>query len=236
MPQAPRFLDDLLNGASPADRDRAWEAFVDRHTRLILHAARSLGGDRDSVMDRYAHVLEQLAKDDFRRLRRFAADGRAEFTTWLVVVARRLCVDFERHRFGRARPGCSDGRDDDRAVRRRLIELVRSDVDVQRLEDDRAVPIEEGLDAVEAHRALTEALAHLTPEDRLLIKLRFEDDLPVPRIARELGFATRFHVYRRLDRLLADLRVRLAGVGPEEGGGGGHTAAGPDPFYWSGPR
>lgn len=54
-------------------------------------------------MDRYAHVLDKLQVDDFRRLRTFVADGRGKFTTWLTVVVRRICLDHHRQRYGRVR-------------------------------------------------------------------------------------------------------------------------------------
>jgi hypothetical protein len=50
---------------------------------------------------RYAYILEKLQDEDFRRLRGYVADGRAEFSTWLAVVTRRLCEDFRRQRYGR---------------------------------------------------------------------------------------------------------------------------------------
>jgi DNA-directed RNA polymerase specialized sigma24 family protein len=49
-------------------------------------------------MDGYAYVLEALRSDDYRRLRAYAADGRSKFSTWLVVVARRLCLDLHLRR------------------------------------------------------------------------------------------------------------------------------------------
>jgi DNA-directed RNA polymerase specialized sigma subunit len=54
-------------------------------------------------------------------------------------------------------------------------------------------------------------------EDRLLLKLRFDDGLSAPEIARLLGFPTPFHVYRRLNALYARLRGGLRERGIEEG-------------------
>ena len=74
-------------------------------------------------MDGYAHVLERLREHDCRRLRGYAPDGRTKFTTWLVVVARRLCLDFHRHRYGRSDDPAPDAAVA-RAARRRLVNLV----------------------------------------------------------------------------------------------------------------
>src|SRR5688500_11299525 len=82
----PAVVARLLNASEPRTRDAAWTEFVLSHSKLLLHVARGLGGDHDAVMDRYAYVLERLREDRSRRLHTFVADGRCEFSTWLVVV------------------------------------------------------------------------------------------------------------------------------------------------------
>src|SRR6185503_13736524 len=105
MPDAlPAALGSLLDAKDDAAREARWTDFIGTYSRLILHVTRSGGGLHDAAMDRYAFVLEQLRHDDFRRLRAYVADGRSEFSTWLVVVAQRLCRDHQRHRYGRFRP------------------------------------------------------------------------------------------------------------------------------------
>jgi RNA polymerase sigma factor for flagellar operon FliA len=54
-------------------------------------------------------------------------------------------------------------------------------------------------------RGLDAALCDLPPEDRMLIRLRFEDGVSVADIARGLGFDQKA-LYARIDRLLAGLR------------------------------
>jgi DNA-directed RNA polymerase specialized sigma subunit len=63
--------------------------------------------------------------------------------------------------------------------------------------------------ASEQSRALATALAGLEPRDRLLLKLRFEDNLSAREIAGVLRYQTPFHVYRRINALLATLRTEL---------------------------
>jgi len=62
-------------------------------------------------------------------------------------------------------------------------------------------------------RALAVALERLEPADRLLLAMRFEDQRPAADIARALGFPTQFHVYRRLNKLLDELRAALEARG-----------------------
>src|SRR5258705_6340095 len=123
----PQELAQLLNASDSPTRDAAWEAFLTTHSRLLVHTARSLNHDHDAAMDGYAYVLEALRENDCRRLRAYSADGRSKFSTWLVVVARRLCLDFHRHRYGRTRDTGADAREE-RAARRRLVDLVAEDL------------------------------------------------------------------------------------------------------------
>ncbi|HET7434959.1 MAG TPA: sigma-70 family RNA polymerase sigma factor [Thermoanaerobaculia bacterium] len=64
----------------------------------------------------------------------------------------------------------------------------------------------------DASRAMREALAHLSLEDRMLVRLRFEAAMTVAEIARAMKLPQR-PLYRRLDRLLDDLRTALASAG-----------------------
>src|SRR5262252_8859607 len=99
----PRELARLIAAADGAARDQAWEGFVATHSRLLLHVARSMTADHDAAMDAYAFMLEALRADDHRRLRAYTVQRASKFTTWLVVVARRLCLDRARQVHGRAR-------------------------------------------------------------------------------------------------------------------------------------
>jgi RNA polymerase sigma factor (sigma-70 family) len=214
----PPVLSRLLEPSDRAARESAWTAFLATYSRLLLHVSRSLGGDHDAAMDRYACILEQLRSDDFRRLRTYAADGRSEFSTWLVVVAQRICLDHRRARYGRLRSTDPDSRsrDEEWAARRRLVDLISADVDLSSLGDGAAPDSEDQVRLADLYYALDSALALLSPRDRLLVKLRFEDDVPMPEIARDLGFPSRFHAYRRLSRVLANLRSMLESGGVRE--------------------
>jgi RNA polymerase sigma factor (sigma-70 family) len=213
----PAELSALLDAVDPAAREAAWQAFLETYGRLLLHTARSVGRDYDAAMDAYAYLLEQLRADDFRRLRAYLPTDRSKFTTWLVVVARNLCVDHLRQRYGRADEAGGDAVES-RAARRRLADLLAAELDVDALSDATALDPESRIQADDLTRAVAGAVAELAPRDRLLLTLRFEDDLPAREIGRILRFPTPFHVYRRLNFLLAQLRssLRRRGVhGPE---------------------
>jgi len=212
--QLPPEVLALRNARDAPGRDAAWERFVAIHTRLLLHVARTLVHDPDLAMDAYVWLLERLREDDARRLRGFAGDGRSKFTTWLVVVSRRLCVDFLRHRGGRQRAS-GNGADpvrDGTGLRRRLLLLAGEPIDLEAVRDTGSGP-DARLDRAERHEALRAALRELPGSDQMLLSLRFEDEMEAAEIAQVMRLPSRFHVYRRLDRVLQLLRGRLAGRG-----------------------
>ena len=215
-PEHPRAFPDqlrrLLDAPSGAEREQAWSAFLDSYSRLILHVARQLPCDHDVAMDRYAWVLEHFRDQDCKRLRGFVADGRGKFTTWLTVVIRRLCLDHDRHQFGRvsASPGTGVA-----ATPRRLLEVILPPEAIDRI-PDRAPPVDERLEQEQMKERLGEAIAALVPGDRLLLALRYEDDRSAREIAAVLRLPTPFHVYRRLNHIHDVLRRTLvASIGGE---------------------
>jgi DNA-directed RNA polymerase specialized sigma24 family protein len=74
---------------------------------------------------------------------------------------------------------------------------------------------DERLCARELLDALDAVLATLAPADQLLLRLRFDDGLSAQQIARTLHYPTPFHVYRRINALLAELRAMLRARGIE---------------------
>ncbi|MDP9177226.1 MAG: sigma-70 family RNA polymerase sigma factor [Gemmatimonadota bacterium] len=211
-------LHRLLESDDPAARDADWAEFLQGYSRLILHVARSGCDDPDQAMDHYTYVVEQLRADDFRRLRRFVADGRSEFSTWLLVVTQRLCSDHHRHIYGRRRnTRDASHSDDDIAARRRLVDLIGTKVDLESLADEHGFDVEQAVRIDQMHGLLGMALASLEPRDRLLIRLRFEDGCSMPEIARSLEMPSRWHAYRRLDEVLTTLRIALKRNGVSSG-------------------
>jgi RNA polymerase sigma factor (sigma-70 family) len=195
--------------------EAAWKVFVAAYSPLLTRTTRALGGNRDAAMDRYAWVIERLREDGCRRLRTFVPDGRSSFRTWLAVVARRLCYDFDRHRYGRVR-GEGDAREDSRrrrGARQRLADVVGADVDLTVLEDPAAEDPEHLVRLRQRDGLLDKALAALPAEDRLVLRLRFDDDLSARQVAEIIGMPSPFHVYRRIDALLRRLRSDLELLG-----------------------
>jgi RNA polymerase sigma factor (sigma-70 family) len=211
----PQTLSRLHNATDETQRDEAWAEFVAAHSDTVLHTCRSVLHAHDAAMDGYAYVLEALREDGCRRLRAYVPQPDVKFTTWLVVVTRRLVLDYFRQRYGRSRSGDVD-RQQEQQTRKRLEDLVAEEIDPDQIVDVAG----SGPDAAIRHQQLAAslrlALDELAPSDRLLLALRFEDERPVREIARTLGLPSVFHVYRRLGVVLSTLRRALAMLGVEE--------------------
>lgn len=206
----PPKLATLLDGRDTASLERAWSDFLHEHSSTLLKAARRFGRDYDATMDRYRYILEMLRKDDFRRLRSYEPRSRSSFGAWLVVVARRLCVDFDRARYGRAgRAASAEKSEKERSERRRLADLTGVALDVALLPHEAGSNPEKRIRERELREALEAAMDELEPPDQMLLKLRFEDGLSVHQIADVMHFPTVFHVYRRLKAALERVRRGL---------------------------
>jgi RNA polymerase sigma factor (sigma-70 family) len=214
----PFVLRRLLDASTPTTQETSWEEFIAEHSRIILHITRSVCPDHDGAMDRYAFILDQLRQDNYRRLRTFAADGRSQFTTWLVVVVQRLCIDYQRHQYGRHRPGDVPPHQaiSERDTRRRLADFIGADIDLDSLSDHAQADGDTMSRDCELQDALEAAVSQLSPGDQLLIKLRFEDELSIRDTAIALGLPSRFQVYRRLKQVLGVLRSNLKKGGVDD--------------------
>jgi len=100
----------ILRGLRSRNPRKAWAAFLEAYSPVILDVIRLFEHDRDAAGDCYLFVCEQLCRDRFRRLRRFQRGGPASFQTWLRAVVRNLCLDWHRQEFGRHRVFESVGR------------------------------------------------------------------------------------------------------------------------------
>ena len=78
--------------------------------------------------------------------------------------------------------------------------------------EDNVVRAEHDFLAKRVQTALDRARQVLAPEERLILKMRFEDRIPVADIARALHLNQR-RLYRTLDRILAQIAASMASEG-----------------------
>lgn len=193
----------------------AWAEFAREYTRLLMHVARSTSRSHDEAMDAYAYLLEKLSSDGCRRLRAYSSHPESKFTTWLVVVAQRICVDRNRSIYGRARNDESASERERLGLRKRLIDLRDSGDSIDSVPDDGASSPTIDLERMELAKELGDLRASLPPADRLLLTLRYDDGLSAAEITVLMKYPSQFHVYRRINALLAEMKARLKTRGYE---------------------
>ena len=214
MSPLPPPLEKLLSAVARTSDD-SWAEFAREYSTLLLHVARSTSTSRDDAMDAYAYLLERLSENDYRRLRAYTVNPNSKFTTWLVVVARRICVDHNRLKYGRLR-AVESVSERERLDRRRRLENLSDRLEGgDDIADESTIQPDRAVEAAELSTLVASAVSALPPGDQLLIRLRFEDGLSAAEIADMLRFPSQFHVYRRLNALLDTLRASLRARGIE---------------------
>ena len=97
-------------------------------------------------------------------------------------------------------------------MRWRLAALIGEDIDLANLPAPMRDPETEAR-AHELSAALADVLERLSTDEKLLLTLKYEDELPARRIAAAAGLPTQWHVYRRMNALLRRLRQELMARG-----------------------
>lgn len=204
----PRIV-PILNALSSGAGEDAWAEFLRLYSPLVLKVSRLFARDSDHASDCFLFVCEGLARDRYRRLRRFRPEGPARFSTWLHAVTRNLCLDWWRREFGRHRVFGSVAR----RPRIELLEDVRNDPEDPRpREVSDPGPDPETLAVESEQRAsLALAVARLPAGDRLLIRLRFEQGLTLEQVARLTASGNAQAVDRRIRQILKQLGKEMAG-------------------------
>jgi RNA polymerase sigma factor (sigma-70 family) len=260
----------LLDRLRSPDGIAGWEEFLLLYSSILYRTVRTFTQNEDEVSDCFVFICEQLAINNFRRLLKFKLDGRASFPTWLRVVARHLCYDWHRKRYGRLRPFKSiqtfsplelevyHWRYERGLSREATLEHLRATwpvVDIEDLPDlesrienslnsrqhwllsawtqrrssqtisdteenasnEMASVIDQGPnpEAIAIDRQqqakLRSLVARLPPIDRLILHLRFEEDLSLEEIAGLTGLDGAQRVHRQIAAILQKLRTTSQG-------------------------
>jgi len=157
---------------------------MDRHQDRLFRYLLRLLGERTVAED----VFQQTWLNVAERIRRY--DATRPFAPWLVTVARNLALDHLRRR----RPESLDEADEPAAP--------------AGLFD----PLERAM-ARQSSARVEAALGALSPLDREVLTLRFEDELALPELAATLGVplpTAKARLYRALERLRARLLATAA--------------------------
>jgi RNA polymerase sigma-70 factor (ECF subfamily) len=185
--------DEALCERVAAGDDAAFERLVERYQQRAYRLAWSILRDAEDARD--------LSQEAFVRLFQSAGSfrGRAKFSTWFYRLVVNLCLDHRRkHRWWH----------------RLFAQEERATGDASPL-DDQAAPGADPGDSLGRERVLArvwEAADRLSPQQRAVLVLHVQEELPMTEVASVLGCAeatARVHLHRAL----AGLRAAL---GPKE--------------------
>ena len=91
-----RDLHHILAELSSFRAEKAWKAFLDSFSTMIMQVVRQFQGQTNHANECFLFVCEKLSDNGFRRLLQFDTRGKARFRTWLKLVDVNLCVDWHR--------------------------------------------------------------------------------------------------------------------------------------------
>ena len=188
-------IQDILDLLRSHEHEEAWSLFLREYGGLTFQVVRHFERDADNAADCFQFVCEQLVANSFRRIRKFEPHGTATFTTWLRAVTRNLCIDWRRRQFGRRRTPESGP------------QLTLLD-DAANISDPQPNPEVQALE-VERKTLINIALRRLETRDRLLLRLRFEEDLTLDQIARLLDLGNAQRVDRQIRQVLSFISTEI---------------------------
>jgi RNA polymerase sigma-70 factor (ECF subfamily) len=182
-------IQNILELIRSSEHEEAWSLFLCEYGDLTFQVVRRFESDADNAADCFQFVCEQLVDNSFRRLRKFKPHGPATFSTWLRAVIRNLCIDWTRKQFGRRRT---------RDPGPQLTDLNQAANACDPNPDPEARAI-----LLEKRALMNMAVRRLPAEDRLLLRLRYEEDLTLDQIAKLMDLGNPQRVDRRIKHVLS---------------------------------
>lgn len=152
----------------------------------------------------YVYVLDKLMENNYAMINAF--QGRSTFKTYLFSIVTRLTIDFHRHRYGKTSKKSNPEQPAPKKNRLKIVSIIDQEnlSDEEHLgetvinrEDEEVKKRLEGI--VKSH------LSELSPEDRLLLKMKYEDNFKVSEIA-EILKQDQKKTYRKINTLLSSFK------------------------------
>ena len=151
----------VIEACKQGDRD-AFRRLFERHKdRVYSVALYFFGGDEATAAD----VTQQVFLKLFTRISQF--QGEAEFTTWLYRLTTNACVDEQR--------------------KRRRVQQFGEDFELSEPREKRTQ--EESVAKAEVKRSVERAVATLKPKLRVVMLLKYFEEMSYEEIARALGLS-----------------------------------------------
>jgi RNA polymerase sigma-70 factor (ECF subfamily) len=191
---------DLIDACLEGD-PVSWEEFVRRYCRLIYFlvkrtlARHGTKTDPDLLDDLVSGIFCGLLEDDCRLLRQYSP--RYRFSTWLGVIVHSRTLNALR-----SRSPVTVSLDDPQTAERMRLEALLSNPGQT---PDQTAEDREQIDRIKR------AMQRLSPRDRLILTMFYEDDADLQEIALTLGASynsVRPLILRAQERLKAALQVK----------------------------
>ena len=180
---------NLIAGCVKGEKS-AWDDLVRQYSNLVYHTIRKTytlhhaDAREEAIEDLYQEFFVALLKDDCKKLGQFRGDNGCTLASWLRVVASRLTIDL---------------------LRKTPAQTVEVD---EMLASDQADTTDTMI-AREQEISLAQAIEKLSPREKLIVQLSFQQNLPPDEIAGMLKISVGAF-YTQKSRVLAKLRESLS--------------------------
>ena len=155
----------------------------------------------------FVYVLDKLMEKDYSRINAF--QGRSTFKTYLVSITVRLAIDFYHHRHGKASKKANPEEPTPKKTHLKIISVEDQDNFSDEKRPDEIVIDREVKDAKKRLEEIAQSyLSGLSPEDRLLFKMKYEDNFKVSEIAQILKLDQK-KTYRKISTILSTFKDKI---------------------------
>lgn len=155
----------------------------------------------------YVYVLEKLTENNYAVINAF--QGRSTFKTYLFSITNRLAIDFYRRRYGKTSKKSNPEQPDPKKTRIKIVPIIDQEYLSDEVRPDETVMNREDKEIKERLGKIVKSyLSALSPEDRLLLKMKYEDNFKVSEIAEILKLDQK-KTYRKINSILSIFKEKF---------------------------
>jgi RNA polymerase sigma factor (sigma-70 family) len=185
----------LIEGCLKGDNE-AWGTFISAYKKLVYSRINKICKSNNSYKeDIFQEVFLKIIKNDFKSLRRFGY--RIKLSTWVAIITRNVAISYMR----------KHGKVIEETVS--IASEIKEGISVEDcLPDDKKSPREE-YDEKAVGVTVKKARESLSPEERQIIDLFFDNQIKIEYIAKAMGIsvgAVNMRKKRALEKIKAALK------------------------------
>lgn len=177
---------------------KAWEEFVDNYSRLIYYSIQhtlKLKGykwNEEEINELFQMIFLHIAEDKAKRLLKFEGKGGCSLASWVRTISVNFVIDYLR------------------GQRTRKFDLEFQEIKPEKINEEWFISSspEQLLLKQEEVRELEKAISGLSPDEKAMLKLFYEDGVSVEKLAK-LFSLTKSSAYTKLSRIREKVRRAL---------------------------